>query len=178
MTATALLLSLLGTVPSGSLTAVRVEEGPVIDGVLDDHVWQLADRECCTLWQYGPDYGQPMTEDTEFYILYDDDNLYFGFQMIDADQENMMEALTPRDNYVTGEWMAVLLDTWNDGREATSSAGMLSGRAGLREHRGAGPRNSPFLSVASVSLRMSRIRYGLSTSSEYSAEPPRTAGTS
>lgn len=120
MTATALLLSLLGTVPSGTLTAIRVEEGPVIDGVLDDEVWHLADLERCTLWQYGPDYGQPMTEDTEFRILYDDDNLYFGFHMIDPDQENMMEALTPRDNYVTGEWMAVLLDTWNDGREATS----------------------------------------------------------
>jgi hypothetical protein len=31
-----------------------------------------------------------------------------------------MEALTPRDNYITGEWIAVLLDTYNDGRQASS----------------------------------------------------------
>jgi hypothetical protein len=120
MTALALLLTLTGITPVGNLDAVRVGEAPLIDGLLDDAVWQQADMECCTMWQYGPDYGEPMSEDTEFYILYDDDNLYLGFLMYDPDQESMMEALTPRDNYITGEWMAVLLDTWNDGREATS----------------------------------------------------------
>jgi hypothetical protein len=120
MTALALLLLAGSIPPCGSLHAVRVTEAPVIDGLLDDAVWQQADMEHCTMWQYGPDYGAPMTEDTDFYVLYDDSNIYMGFLMYDPDQDSMMEALTPRDNYITGEWMAVLIDTWNDGREATS----------------------------------------------------------
>ncbi|MBD3370907.1 hypothetical protein GF402_11180 [Candidatus Fermentibacteria bacterium] len=116
-----LLLSILLTSnPQPELVAVRVEEGPSIDGLLDDPAWQRAQTVHCTLLQYSPDYGMPMTEPTEISILYDEKHIYFGFQMDDPDPATMMEGLTPRDNYVTGEWIAVLLDTWGDGREATS----------------------------------------------------------
>ncbi|MCD4700359.1 MAG: carbohydrate binding family 9 domain-containing protein, partial [Candidatus Aegiribacteria sp.] len=108
------------------LIAVRVEEGPSIDGCLDDPVWEQAHSLRCTLMQYGPDYGSPMTEETEIYILYDDRHIYFGFRMNDPDPSSMMDALTPRDEYVTGEWIAILLDTWGNGREATSFEVSLS----------------------------------------------------
>ena len=112
--------------PESELIAVRVEEGPSIDGCLDDPVWEEAQSLRCTLMQYGPDYGCPMTEETEIFIIYDDRHIYFGFQMNDPDPSTMMDALTPRDNYVTGEWIAVLLDTWGNGREATSFEVSLS----------------------------------------------------
>ena len=112
--------------PDSELIAVRVEEGPTIDGRLNDPIWEQALSLRCTLWQYGPDYGSPMTEETEIFILYDDRYIYFGFQMDDPDPSTMMDALTPRDNYVTGEWMAILLDTWGNGREATSFEVSLS----------------------------------------------------
>jgi hypothetical protein len=114
-----MMLCVLGTTDS-ELSAVRVEDGPSIDGRLDDPVWEEAQVLRCTLLQYGPDYGSPMTEETEIYILYDDRHIYFGFQMDDPDPATMMDGLTPRDNYVTGEWIAILLDTWGNGREATS----------------------------------------------------------
>ncbi len=106
--------------PDSELVAIRVEESPSIDGQLDDAVWEQAHIMRCTLTQYDPNYGSPMTEETEIYIIYDDKYIYFGFQMDDPDPSTMMDALTPRDNYVTGEWIAILLDTWGNGREATS----------------------------------------------------------
>jgi hypothetical protein len=106
--------------PDSALVAIRVDEGPSIDGRLEDTVWTQARTVRCTLTQYGPDHGEPMTEETEISILYDDRHIYFGILMEDPDPSTMMDALTPRDNYVTGEWIAVLLDTWGDGREATS----------------------------------------------------------
>ncbi len=112
--------------PDSEIIAVRVDEGPSIDGCLDDPVWEQAQALRCTLMQYGPDYGCPMTEETMISILFDDRHIYFGFQMDDPDPSSMMDALTPRDNYVTGEWIAILLDTWGNGREATSFEVSLS----------------------------------------------------
>jgi len=102
------------------VTAVRVENGPSIDGKLDDSVWESAETVTSVFRQFGPVYGEDMTEPTEIRVLYDDTKIYFGFFLQDPDHESMMGALTPRDNYITGEWIAILLDTWNDGREASS----------------------------------------------------------
>ncbi len=63
--------------PESELIAVRVEEGPSIDGCLDDPVWEEAQSLRCTLMQYGPDYGCPMTEETEIFIIYDEE-LFFS----------------------------------------------------------------------------------------------------
>lgn len=115
------ILLLIGTLSTPQpLTAVRIQDGPSIDGVLDDSVWLQTETVCCRLMQYGPEYGSEMTEETEISILYNDSHIYFAFSMNDPDPTTMLNALTPRDNYVTGEWIAILLDTWGDGREATS----------------------------------------------------------
>ncbi|MBD3276693.1 MAG: hypothetical protein GF388_00180, partial [Candidatus Aegiribacteria sp.] len=102
------------------LQAVYVENAPEIDGELTDPVWEEAARTDCLFMQFGPDYGEEMTQSTEISILYDENSIYFGFFLQDPVGDAMVEALTPRDDYITGEWIAVLLDTWADGREATS----------------------------------------------------------
>ncbi len=61
-----------------------------------------------------------MGEPTSISILYDDEALYLGFFMRESDPDSMMEALTSRDDYVTGDWIALLLDTWGEGTEAFS----------------------------------------------------------
>ncbi|MCK4671049.1 MAG: carbohydrate binding family 9 domain-containing protein, partial [Candidatus Aegiribacteria sp.] len=115
------ILLLIGTLSTPQpLNAIRIQDGPSIDGVLDDAVWSQAETVCCRLMQYGPEYGSEMTEETEISILYNDSHIYFSFSMNDPDPNTMLNGLTPRDNYVTGEWIAILLDTWGDGREATS----------------------------------------------------------
>ncbi|MFO8184410.1 MAG: hypothetical protein R6U39_09585, partial [Candidatus Aegiribacteria sp.] len=112
-----LFLSTLISTPQ-PVTAVRVEQAPDIDGVLDDPVWQDAVEVESTFMQFGPDYGESMSEPTYIYVIYDDSSIYFSFFLHDPNPERMVEALTPRDDYITGEWIVVLLDTWGDGREA------------------------------------------------------------
>lgn len=113
------LLTSLAAAPQ-PLQAVFVESPPEIDGELTDPAWEEAERTDCTFLQFGPDYGEEMTQPTEISILYDENRIYFGFFLHDPMGDQMVEALTPRDNYINGEWIAVLLDTWGDGREATS----------------------------------------------------------
>jgi len=63
-----------------SATLVRTPTPPVIDGVLDDAVWQRA-AVIDDLHQVRPvEYAQP-SERTEIYVLYDDDALYIGARM-------------------------------------------------------------------------------------------------
>ncbi len=133
------LLTLVIEPPAGILEARRTARPPQIDGRLDDPAWEECSGETCLLWQYGPDYGSSMTEPTTVRILYDDHRVYFGFILHDSLPDRMVEALTPRDNYINGEWIAVLLDTWNDGRSAFSFEVSLANSqmdSRLNEHGG------------------------------------------
>jgi hypothetical protein len=67
---------------------VRVDEAPVIDGSLDDSVWDNA-TVIRDLHQYDPaQHGIP-TEESIFYVMYDDDNLYVGARLLDSDPDQI-----------------------------------------------------------------------------------------
>ena len=55
----------------------RTDTPPEIDGRLDDDVWERA-AKLTEFTQESPLEGAPASEDTEVYIAYDDDNIYFG----------------------------------------------------------------------------------------------------
>ena len=57
--------------------AVRVDEGPRIDGALDDAVWSLA-PPVDGFTQQEPNLGQPATERTEVRIVYDARTIYIA----------------------------------------------------------------------------------------------------
>ena len=60
-----------------SLRAVYVEEGPKLDGHLDDEVWKRA-IPAGDLVQTFPENNTSGTQPTELRILYDKENLYVG----------------------------------------------------------------------------------------------------
>jgi hypothetical protein len=68
-----------GAVGAGSLAAVavRVEDGPSVDGVLDDAVWESA-QSFDDFTQSDPLTGALPSERTEFRVVYDEANLYIG----------------------------------------------------------------------------------------------------
>lgn len=69
---------------SKSACLQRSDTAPVIDGVLDDAVWERATR-IDDLHQFQPiDHGEP-SEKSEFFILYDEDFLYVGAHLYDSD---------------------------------------------------------------------------------------------
>jgi hypothetical protein len=60
-----------------TVTAVRAEDPPRVDGRLDDVIWRDA-AKITSFVQERPIEGAPATEDTEVYIAFDSRHIYFG----------------------------------------------------------------------------------------------------
>jgi hypothetical protein len=80
----AAILALAILAPAAELRAVRVEQGPRLDGRLDDPVWESAPAYS-DFRMVEPDPGAPPTEKTEIKILYDSSNLYLGIECYDSE---------------------------------------------------------------------------------------------
>lgn len=105
------------TVP-GPLTAyaVYVAEGPVIDGVFDDDVWQDA-PVMTDFVQREPFDGQPASERTEVRLLFDDDAIYVGVWAFDEDADGIIPGDRIRDSEINeSDAIVMAFDTYNDGQ--------------------------------------------------------------
>ncbi|MCB1237606.1 MAG: carbohydrate binding family 9 domain-containing protein [Verrucomicrobiae bacterium] len=99
-----------------SLAAVKVEQGPVIDGKLDDPVWARAPAGG-PLTQYEPRQRVPATERTEFRVLYDERNLYLGVWCHDSEPEKIIARLMERESSLwLDDNVIFVLDTFHDRR--------------------------------------------------------------
>ena len=97
------------------IIAVRVKTAPKIDGELDDPIWEKAiPSEGFT--QKKPDNGEPMTQRTTIRILYDDENIYLGFQCYDSQPEKVIGTETRRDYHVwsVNDYIRFIFDTYHD----------------------------------------------------------------
>ena len=96
-----------------------MDQGPNIDGSLDDAVWvraPLVDQ----FVQQEPDEGAPATERTEVRILYDGSNLYLAVRAFDSDPDGIIATEMRRDSprILDEDNFQVVLDTFNDSRSA------------------------------------------------------------
>ena len=99
------------------VTIRRTENPPQIDGRLDDAVWQTA-THITEFVQIAPDAGTPGSEDTEVWMAYDSDNLYFAFYA-HYDNPGMMRVnWGDRDETGGDDQMAVMFDTFLDQQRA------------------------------------------------------------
>jgi len=93
----------------------KVQTPPVIDGRLDDDVWNEA-PVLSDFIQFEPDKGAPATVRTELRVLYDDTHMYFGFKCWDPDPNKIVLG-TGRDGLRMGtDSVDVLVDTFHDMR--------------------------------------------------------------
>jgi hypothetical protein len=101
------------------IEAVHTDSPPRIDGVLDESVWQQA-AVIADLHQVLPEeYAEP-SERTEFYLLYDKDNLYIAGRFWDAAPENITARnLQQNSEAARDDHMFVLLDPYNRKRSGT-----------------------------------------------------------
>ena len=99
--------------------AVRVEEGPVIDGVLDDQAWAQA-ALIDEFVQQEPLEGAPATERTEVRVLYDGANLYIGVLAFDSSPEGVTATEMRRDGsqIMNEDSFQIILDTFMDSNSA------------------------------------------------------------
>ena len=104
----------LGLVPGRPRVAPpRTETPPVIDGVLDDGVWESA-AHLTEFTQQAPIDGAPATEATDVYIAYDSENLYFAFHAHYQDPAIMRANRVERDRAMQDDLMTVYFDTFLD----------------------------------------------------------------
>ena len=95
----------------------RTREPPQIDGRLDDVVWQTA-THITEFVQIAPVAGTPGTEETEVWMAYDSENLYFAFYAHYSDIEIMRVNWGDRDETRGDDQMAVLFDPFLDQQRA------------------------------------------------------------
>ncbi|MDH4220275.1 MAG: carbohydrate binding family 9 domain-containing protein [Candidatus Aminicenantes bacterium] len=91
----------------------KTDTPPVIDGILDDPVWQKSPYET-GFKTYHPDYGKEMKEKTIVYYAYDRENIYFAFRCFDSEPDKIKASMTSRDNIRSDDWICINLDPFND----------------------------------------------------------------
>jgi hypothetical protein len=100
-----------------SLTAVRTERPPHIDGRLDDSVWLTANPDS-RFTQKFPDEGAFPTEPLELLVLYDDVALYIGVRCADSHPDLIVGQRTRRDRENDSDRVSVDISSRNDGTTA------------------------------------------------------------
>jgi hypothetical protein len=109
-----------------SITAVRINPGVRVDGILDDKCWKEATRSTGFV-QYQPDNGTPASESTFVRVAYDDEALYVGMEMYDSEPEKIVSRLTRRDRWADGDLVHVIVDSHHDHKTAYAFTTYASG---------------------------------------------------
>lgn len=100
--------------PRKIITAIRINpEPPVIDGVLNDEIWQKAPSSGNFL-QRNPKEANPPSEETKIQLAYDDDAIYVGVTCYDKEPDKIVARLTRRDGWVESDLVSVNLDPYHD----------------------------------------------------------------
>ncbi len=95
-----------------ALEVPKVMNPPVIDGKLDDSIWDTA-LKLTDFKTFKPDYGKEPSQRTEGYLLYDADNIYFAFRAYDTDPHKIKASISKRDSMGSDDFVGIFLDTFN-----------------------------------------------------------------
>jgi hypothetical protein len=114
-----LILGLHSIVAQNKLTrAVKVNEAPVIDGLLNDNVW-VKSIPVNDLLQQEPAPGNAPSLKTEFRIIYDNENLYIGVMCYDVEPDKIIAREMKWDGFISADDnVKIIFDTFNDDRSA------------------------------------------------------------
>ncbi len=128
--------------PRRTANAAPTDEAPVIDGVVDDEMWKSAEV-ITDFIQAEPFQGERATENTEVWILYDDNNIYIGVICHDSDPSGIITTDARRDSSLDEtDSFRVIFDTYRDRQNGfvfgTNPAGLEHDGQVSNEGEGAG----------------------------------------
>ncbi len=122
--------------------AVRAEQAPVVDGVLDDAAWNGV-PVMTDFIQREPFDGQPASERTEVRMVFDDEAIYIGVWAFDEDPAGIIPGDRIRDMEVSeADHILLAFDTYHDYQNAfvfgTTPSGIEYDGQVANEGRGGG----------------------------------------
>ena len=85
---------------------------PVIDGSIDDDAWQTGEWQG-GFTQFEPRNGAASSQNTEFMLLYDNNNIYIAFKAYDRNTDSIVRRISRRDNG-EGDFVGVAFDSYHD----------------------------------------------------------------
>jgi len=105
-----------GQVAKKEVNAVRIEDPPKIDGVLDESVWKNA-PEAKDFFQYEPFNDRPASFPTTVKFLYDNNAIYIGAYMYDPNPDSILTELGVRDSdaSINADNFSIDINPYNDG---------------------------------------------------------------
>lgn len=113
--------------PKKRLQIARTYQTPVIDGILNDSIWNHAETTT-GFTQYKPDIGLPATQDrrTIVQMAFNDKAIYIAAKLYD-DPTLIMNQLTARDNFGQTDYFKVTINPNNDAQNDTQFVVFSSG---------------------------------------------------
>ncbi|MGH7568184.1 MAG: DUF5916 domain-containing protein [Gemmatimonadales bacterium] len=100
-----------------TVAAARTPRAPQLDGRLTEAAWTLA-SPATGFTQMDPHEGQPASESTMVYIVYDDVAIYVGARLWDSEPHRVERRLSRRDGFVESDKFFVNFDSYHDHRSA------------------------------------------------------------
>ncbi len=101
-----------------TVRASRVDHAPVLDGTLNDPLWQQA-APITNFLQREPYEGRPPTERTEVRVLYTKNAVYFGITCFDSDPKKIVATELRRDaSQHLDDYFEIVIDSAHDRRNA------------------------------------------------------------
>lgn len=101
---------------TASISARRVTEKIVIDGILNEAIWKGPGYS--SLIQRDPIEGAEPTEKTEVYFAYNETGLYVAGKCYQTGIDSIAGGLARRDRYVESDWFWFWIDSNNDNQTA------------------------------------------------------------
>jgi len=99
------------------IQAVRISEAPVIDGKLDEAIWENAYiAKDFVMFRPGDGDPEPNDQRTEVRIIYDNQAIYIGAYLYDGKPDQIMRQLSERDNLGTADFFGIAISPNNDGQ--------------------------------------------------------------
>ncbi len=114
-----------------SVTALRIDKNPVIDGVLNEDFWQKAEP-AQNFQMFRPGDGGEERENmkTVVKIAYDDEAIYFGATMYDDNTKGIPLQFGSRDEFGQIDFFLISINPNNDGQNDTEFVVMSTGAQG------------------------------------------------
>lgn len=101
---------------SQPVTIPKFDKSPVIDGKLDEEIWQKA-VVLKDFYQIQPGDNVPPSRPTEVLLGFDSKFIYIAFKVTD-DPDKVRATVAKRDNIFNDDYVGFFFDTFNDKRRA------------------------------------------------------------